>query len=209
MIGAFCVLLFAAVWIWQSPPSARMSAAELDAYLAQVEALGMAPEDKAELLIRLRGFGEQDDGKPFYMLNLMRQREALRRYPGAPETDLTPEQANQHYEDAVMPVVMRLGAYPLAAGAVRGSSVLPVADEAQAWDRVILVRYPSRRAFLELLTDPAYQPHAPYKFMAMETALVPVETEIVWPEYRWLAGGALLVVFLGLGWWRAARRSGS
>lgn len=37
-----------------------------------------------------------------------------------------------------------------------GSTAL-VADDGQAWDAVLLVRYPSRQAFSEMVADPDYQ----------------------------------------------------
>ena len=42
-------------------------------------------------------------------------------------------------------------------------------------------RFPSRRAFLSLLADPAYGPVEPYKKMALELVLVPVSGEVVLP----------------------------
>ncbi len=207
VIAALCLLLFAAVWLWQSPSllGGKIGSQELDAYLAVIEQLAMPPQEKAEALQRLRRWGETDDGRPFYMVNMMRYREALLRYPGAPDNNMTPEASNRHYEQSVMALVFKVGAYPLAAGNVQSESVLPTAAGHDNWGRMIVVRYPSRRAFFELLTDPAYRPYAPYKFMSMDTALVPAEVEFLWPEPRWLAGGILLILFLGIGWLRAAR----
>lgn len=201
--------LFGAVCLWQSPGivSGKITAAELETYLAAVEEMPMPPEDRAEVLRRMRAWGEQDDGQPFYMVNLMRYRAALRRYEGAPVTEMTPEEANHHYEDSVMSLALARGAYPIAAGPVQGDSVLPASADAGRWNRVIVMRYPSRRAFFDLVADPRYAPYAPYKFMAMDLALVPVGAQIVWPEYRWLAAGVLLIAFCALGWLRAARRA--
>ena len=52
-----------------------------------------------------------------------------------------------------------------------------------------MVRYPSRRTFLELLSHPSYAPLEPYKFMALEIDLVPVSGDKVIPDMRWLVGG--------------------
>ena len=66
-----------------------------------------------------------------------------------------------------------------------------------------MVRYPSRRTFLKLLSDPSYGPLEPYKFMALEIDLVPVSGDKVIPDFRWIVGGGLLALFLAVGWARA------
>jgi hypothetical protein len=75
----------------------------------------------------------------------------------------------------------------------------------EKWSRVLVVRYPSRRAFLELLADPDYAPIEPYKFMALEVVLVPVTAELLVPDLRVLVGGLLLTGYLAVGWVRSAR----
>ena len=142
------------------------------------------------------------------MLNLMRYYDELRRFPGAPEFGGTPKESNDHYERIVRPLLFAKGGYPMIGGSVRGANVVdlestPALDH---WSRVLVVRYPSRRAFLELLADPAYAPMEPYKFMALQAVLVPVSAEMLIPDLRFVVGGAVLVLYLALGWFRAARR---
>ena len=67
-----------------------------------------------------------------------------------------------------------------------------------------VVRYPSRRTFLKLISHPAYAPLAPYKLIAMELDLVPVSSGPVVPDFRWLVGGGFVIVFLLVGWIRLA-----
>lgn len=67
-----------------------------------------------------------------------------------------------------------------------------------------VARYPNRRTFLKLLSDPAYAPMEPYKFIALEMDLVPVSGDKVIPDLRWLVGGGLVFIFLVVGWIRAA-----
>ena len=68
---------------------------------------------------------------------------------------------------------------------------------------MIIVRYPSRRIFLKLLSHPTYALLAPYKLMAMELDLVPVSGGTVVQDLRWLVGGGLAIIFLLVGWLRA------
>jgi hypothetical protein len=73
LAGAMLVL-FIAVWVWQNPGTirGRLQPKEIAQFLAQVEKLPFPKDDHHETLTRLREWLERDDGKPFYMLNLMR-----------------------------------------------------------------------------------------------------------------------------------------
>jgi hypothetical protein len=66
-----------------------------------------------------------------------------------------------------------------------------------------VVRYPSRRTFLKLISHPTYAHLAPYKIMAMELDLVPVSSGTVVLDLRWLIGGAFAIVFLLVAWLHA------
>jgi hypothetical protein len=84
------------------------------------------------------------------------------------------------------------------------------ADEAiDRTDRVLVMRYPSRRAFLELISDPRYLRWAPYKFAALELALLPVTARAVIPDLRWIVGWVSLSTLLATGWILAARKAAS
>ncbi|WP_218590402.1 DUF1330 domain-containing protein [Pseudonocardia oceani] len=49
-----------------------------------------------------------------------------------------------------------------------------VADEGQAWDTVVLVRYPSRQAFVDVVRDPEYRAGAHLRAEALvESVLQP------------------------------------
>ena len=92
--------------------------------------------------VDLKRFLQEDPGGPVVMLNLLRfadgGRDLYARYADA----LT---------DTFLP---RYGGEVLYAG--DGSTSL-VADDGQDWDAVLLVRYPSRRAFSDMVRDPGYQ----------------------------------------------------
>ena len=85
----------------------------------------------------------EDPGGPVVMLNLLRfrpdgGRESYRRYAEALGPAINPRYGLQ---------VEYLG---------DGGRAL-VAEDGQAWDMVVLVRYPSRQAFAAMLRDPEYQ----------------------------------------------------
>jgi hypothetical protein len=75
---------------------------------------------------------------------------------------------------------------------------------AKDWRRLAIARYPDRRTFLKLLSNPAYAQIEPYKFMALEIDLVPVSADIVIPDLRWVVGGGFVILVLLIGWIHAA-----
>lgn len=90
----------------------------------------------------LKRFLAEDPGGPVVMLNLLRfapdgGREGYAAYV-------------EHFRAASAP----FGAEVVYAG--DGATAL-VAEDGQAWDAVLLVRYPSRRAFSDMVRDPDYQ----------------------------------------------------
>jgi uncharacterized protein (DUF1330 family) len=89
----------------------------------------------------LKQFLAEDPGGPVVMLNLLRYR---------------PDGGREGYQDYVAHfrrTAAKFGAEVLYVG--DGSSVL-VAEPGQAWDSVLLVRYPSRQAFSDMVRDPEY-----------------------------------------------------
>lgn len=216
ILAAVLAAVFAAVWFWLTPGSAgKLTRDDVDRYLRQIEPrLPMEAAEKGEVLARLRAWGEADDGQPVYMLNVMRYFDRIQRIAGAEAIKVTPVQANAHYEDVVLPILSRLGGYPVVGGGVAGvrgsdgrmhSNLTAFESAEDDWNRILVVRYPNRRAFFELLSDPAYLDVMPYKLASLKVALIPVQAEAVVPDPRWIAGMVLLVTFLAVGWLRAAR----
>jgi uncharacterized protein (DUF1330 family) len=212
--AALAVLLlaaFAGVWIWQAPGTIRgsLGAEEIDAYLGAIgRNLTATPEENTELLERLRAWCDADDGQPVYMLNLMRFFDELRTDVGLEDFAGSPREANAHYEEQVTPMVLAAGGHPIFMGEVPGRNLIAPDPDVDDWSRVVLVRYPSRRQFLDLLSDPAYGPLEPYKMAALEVALVPVGSGLLLPEPRVIAGALFACLFLGVAWIRAVREHG-
>lgn len=199
-LGGGLLALYAAFWLWQAPGLIQgpLTPAEAETYLAAVERNLDAPADvKQRLVADLRAFAAADDGKPVHMLNLLRHHEALLRWPGGPDFDETPtpEQANARYEREVMPLVLGSGILPTLMATVRGRTLLAPEPAAGGWDRILVVRYPSRRHFLALVSDPAYGPLFPYKYAAVEIALVPTAATLALPDLRLLLGALLAMVW--------------
>ena len=109
---------------------------------------------------RLEEFLAAPDDGPVVMLNLLR---------------FDPDGGRERYEKYLAiaaPIVARHGAEITFAG-----DTLPAlaAEEGQAWDAVVLVRYPSRQAFADLVGDADYAMADPVRRSALaEAVLQPV-----------------------------------
>ncbi|MCB1695372.1 MAG: VOC family protein [Pseudomonadales bacterium] len=206
-------LVFAALFLgftlWQTPSlwSGPLTPEDIDHYAAELDRhTVLAPAEKAAFIARVREWAATDDGRPVLLVNLMRYRDRLGELPAAIEFEGTPGEANDYYEQLTVPLALKRGEYPLIGGDAQATSLTASdAEDANQWERVVVMRAPSRRAFIEFMADPAYGPTIPYKMAAADVVLIPVDAQIVVPDLRWLVGGLLLIAFLGVGWWRAAR----
>lgn len=215
LFGAALLLIFLSFSHWQSPGT-KLSAAEIDTYLDSIDRLApLPPEEKRELLRHFRAWAEADDGHPVYNLNLMRYYAQIRQLPGARVDAKTPAEANALYESRVVPLLLRLGiTAPIGGtiqqvtnGATPSRNLLSYEPELDNWDRVLVVRYPSRRAFLKLIADPEYLKVMPYKLASLRVMLTPFNLEVLMPEPALVLGALCLTIFLAVGWWRSAGRA--
>ena len=90
----------------------------------------------------LSAFMAADDGGPVVMLNLL-------RYDGE-----SGRESYRRYAAAAGPFFERVGGRVLYAG---DCDVALVAPDGHRWDALLVVLYPSRAAFLEMVKDPEYQ----------------------------------------------------
>jgi uncharacterized protein (DUF1330 family) len=89
----------------------------------------------------VRRYLSEDSGGPVVMLNLIKYK------PGGRESYRAYSRAMQHY-------LPKIGAEVLYAG---NCSTALVAPEAWDWDALLVVRYPSRETFVNMVRDPEYQ----------------------------------------------------
>lgn len=104
----------------------------------------------------LKRFLAEDHGGPFAMLNLL-------RFADGGRGDY------EEYARRIRPFLERHGAEVLWVG---DCSTALVAPESHDWDALLLVRYPSRRAFSEMVADPEYQQITGLRTRALEAAVL-------------------------------------
>lgn len=104
----------------------------------------------------------QDNPEPVVMVNLLAFNDE-----GGRDSYL-------RYAQEVQPHLDRVGASVVYVGDARQTVIGRDADP--WWDAVLLVRYPSRAKFLEMVLDPGYQEIARHRTAALETsALIATE----------------------------------
>ena len=108
-------------------------------------------------------FRKGDAGRPFVLVQLLRFADGGR--------DLYLK-----YSVSAQPIVRSFGGQLLYAG----ECVEPLlAAQGQAWDAVVVVRYPNRAAYLDMLAAPAWRAIAPQRSAALrDVALLPMDD---WP----------------------------
>lgn len=104
----------------------------------------------------LKRFLEQDRDGPVVMLNLLRFKDGGKA-------------GYEEYSRRIQPFLARVGGEVVYAGL--GSTAL-VAEPGQAWDAVLIVRYPSRAAFSAMVADPEYQQITRLRSDALEEAVL-------------------------------------
>lgn len=98
---------------------------------------------------------------PVVMLNLLKYRNTAREGFGV--DDMTGQEAYSVYGQKFAALNPRFGGEPIWMGRAEHTII---GDE--DWDIVILVRYPTRRQFIEMIGDPDYQAIAPIRAAALE-----------------------------------------
>lgn len=98
IFGLILVGLFVFLWNWHSPSWVKMTDQEIETYMKSIEKIPFPPEIKNDTLASLRAWGKSDNGQSVYMLNLIKNYDKVRQYPGAPEFKGTPEESNLLYE---------------------------------------------------------------------------------------------------------------
>lgn len=104
------------------------------------------------------------DGKPIVMINLLRYRDQAAYPPGADASPCSGREAYQRYGEQALQHVASVGGRPIWMGSAQAVVIGP-ADE--QWDDAVLVEYPSRQAFMEMVAKPDYQQCAVHRTAAL------------------------------------------
>ena len=107
----------------------------------------LIPNDK-----QMKEFTEGDIDTPIYMVNLLKFKEKA-VYEDGRKTNLSGEEAYAIYGMEVMEHLKKVGGEPIFSGMV---SRIMLGEVEELWDCIAIVKYPSRKAMLKMISDPEY-----------------------------------------------------
>ncbi len=127
-----------------------------------------------DYVARLEALAPEDDG-PVWMVNLMRYRERALYADGRPD-EITGREADDRY--APFGPFRTVGAELVLLSDVESQLV----GDDQEWDRIAVVRYPTRRAFLDMQELPEYADLHVHKDAGMASTFVICCRPAPWPD---------------------------
>lgn len=152
--------------LWHEPwLKSPLTAAELEFALRGMDANQQVSKEEKDAL---RSFFSQDDGKPFYNLNLMLFADRAVYADGMTRLGIvTGADANDAYAKMVVPHLLKRGSYPIFASSKISNLLSENASGADFFQEVAIVRYRSRRDMLDMILDPKFKEGSPHKFAAL------------------------------------------
>ena len=147
---------------WRGP----LSKAEIESLMAQMLASNVGHGDQDEMPV-IRRFLEEDDGREFFMLNVIRLSETDVADPVSGEIRPV-RQVMAGYTRMFMPALFARGGHPaLAARRIGGMVDTWGLKEVPEWSMMGYIRYRSRRDLAHLVCNPRFSGAHAFKFAAM------------------------------------------
>lgn len=113
---------------------------------------------------QLQALGQADWDGPLSMLNLLKFRSQAEYAEGEHEP-CTGIEAYRRYGAVAGPFVAAVGGKRLFMG---DAKFVVIGDEAENWDEVLIVQYPTKQAFFDMITNAAYQATTVHRSAALE-----------------------------------------
>lgn len=114
--------------------------------------------------------------QPVVMLNLLHYREQAAYPADAEATPCSGREAYKRYSRIAQKHVAAIGGELAWLGSVQAHLIAPAQER---WDDVMLVRYPSVAAFLQMLADPEYQAATVHRTAALEDSRLIATSQLI------------------------------
>lgn len=185
------ILLCVSFFSWYTDFGGPLSDSEIDHYVATMKNNGRP----ADLIADIKAFAKQDTGRQFLMVNNIDMSENPPDVEGAEPGESAADLMGR-YMAHMIPALLARACHPILIGsAVYSSMDLVGIEGAENWDQAALFRYKSRRAFLEIVTNPAFNGKHQFKTAALEkTIAFPIETSLYLSDPRLLLALVLLAL---------------
>ena len=199
ILGSVYIVFF----FWYTDIEGALSQEEIQGFLSKHEQNiidNRLSPNLEELQLRmdfLRRFMEEDSGRQFIMVNNIEMDPDPGDVPGANSGESADELLSRYMEH-MWPNLLKRASHPIFGGnAIWQSMDLVGIEGAETWDQMALMRYKSRRAFMEIVTHPNMMDRHDFKVAAMQkTIAYPVEPFAYFSDLRIILG--MLMVIIGL-----------
>ena len=199
ILGSVYIVFF----FWYTDIEGALSQEEIQGFLSKHEQNiidNRSSPNLEELQLRmdfLRRFMEEDSGRQFIMVNNIEMDPDPGDVPGANSGESADELLSRYMEH-MWPNLLKRASHPIFGGnAIWQSMDLVGIEGAETWDQMALMRYKSRRAFMEIVTHPNMMDRHDFKVAAMQkTIAYPVEPFAYFSDLRIILG--MLMVIIGL-----------
>ncbi len=158
VIACTTAAMLTLLW-WYRLSATPLSQDEVEHYLAEIEAQPKIPGGDHDLAA-LRAFLQSDDGKPFYTVNLYTYYDVASYPPGSPHAG-SGRDAFDRFSDIMIPLLASHASHPIF-----GSDWIDPSET--RWDRIVIVRYRSRRDLASIFASPRFAEGAVHKWAALQ-----------------------------------------
>jgi len=187
------IALYALFVSWYTDFGGPLTEAEIQAYIAKTENLDLGgdPSARGALLEFLRN----DTGGQFLMFNAVDLAKDPTEIDGAPP-NADAQTLVDLYMEHMIPALLSRANHPVVVGkSVADSLDLLGIEGAESWSDGAIMRYRSRRTFIDIIGDPEFYRRHDFKLAGLEkTIAYPIEPRIHLGDLRVLVGLVLLAV---------------
>ncbi len=184
-------LFYIAFVFWYTDFGGALTDTEINNYVSIMGENGT----KADTIAFIEGFMRSDTGKQFLMVNVIDYNENPPNVEGA-EPGESADQLMARYMEHMLPALLKRGCHPV----IFGDAVYKVMDKygiegADDWTHGAIFRYRSRRALMDIVSNPVFSGKHDYKHAALDKTLAyPIEPSIYLGDARLLLGLLLLSI---------------
>jgi|TARA_B110000503_G_scaffold36706_1_gene60018 hypothetical protein len=198
-------LLYAIFVLWYTDFGGPLSDEEVDNFQRIMVANGSRPER----VQYFTAFARNDSGRQFLMINNIDMNKNPPAVEGAP-ANADADTLMGLYMEHMIPELLKRACHPL----IMGPAVYSVIDivgieDGEQWTNAAVVRYRSRRSFMEIISNPEILGPHDFKLAALDkTIAYPIETDLYLGDPRLLLGLMLLALTALLDGWMMSRNRG-
>lgn len=187
-IWVITVLIYAAFCAWYTDLRGALDEDEMAHFMEALQKIDLRPE----AVESLHTFMKEDSGRQFFMLNAIHLAENPESPPGAAPGQSAQELLDHYMEHMNVELIKRASHPTLFGNAVHSAVDVVGLEDVQDWSVGALMRYRSRRSFMEIVSMPKTHERHEFKVAALEkTIAYPIESELNLGDPRLLLGLAL------------------